>query len=206
MTRDAFLLLMAGSLRNKNTGSELLQNFEDEAMPFTQDLFRVAMFLKRNRDAADDLLQETMMQAFKSFHRYKMGTNCKAWLTTIMYNTHYKQLKKQTRLRLVEDKDELIAKTVPFEASVPQRITDEDVIAALGKVPQHFKEVVVLSDVEGFAYKEIAAIMDMPIGTVMSRLHRGRKMLRNELAVYAREFGIGGKDDENNSIAKGGNS
>ena len=184
----------------------MLKNFEDEAMPFTQDLFRVAMFLKRNRDSADDLLQETMMQAFKSFHRYKMGTNCKAWLTTIMYNTHYKQLKKQTRLKLVEDKDELIAKTIPFEASVPDRITDEDVLTALEKVPQHFKEVLVLSDVEGFAYKEIAAVMDLPIGTVMSRLHRGRKILRNELAVYARSFGIGDENDEGISVAQGGKS
>jgi RNA polymerase sigma-70 factor (ECF subfamily) len=197
---------MIGSLRNKNTGKQLLKNFEDEAMPFTQDLFRVAMFLKRNRDSADDLLQETMMQAFKSFHRYKMGTNCKAWLTTIMYNTHYKQLKKETRLKLVEDKDELIAKTIPFEASVPDRITDKDVLTALEKVPQHFKEVLVLSDVEGFAYKEIAAVMDLPIGTVMSRLHRGRKILRNELAVYARSFGIGDKNDEGISVAQGGKS
>jgi len=198
---------MVGSIRNNNTGEELLKNFEDEAMPFTQDLFRVAMFLKRNRDAADDLLQETMMQAYKSFHRYKMGTNCKAWLTTIMYNTHYKQLKKQTRMQLVEDKDELIARTVPFEASVPERITDEDVLTALESVPQHFKEVVVLCDVEGFAYKEIAAVMDLPIGTVMSRLHRGRKLLRSELAVYARSFGIGQEDnDESISKAQGGKS
>jgi RNA polymerase sigma-70 factor (ECF subfamily) len=196
---------MIGSLRNKNTGKELLKNFEDEAMPFTQDLFRIAMFLKRNRDGAEDLLQETMMQAFKSFHRYELGTNCKAWLTTIMYNTHYKQLKKDTRLKLVEDKDELIAKTVPFEASVPDRITDEDVLTALEKIPQHFKEVLVLSDVEGFAYKEIAKVMELPIGTVMSRLHRGRKLLRSELTVYAREFGIG-DDDESSKMAQGGKS
>ena len=142
------------------------------------------------------------MQAFKSFHRYTLGTNCKAWLTTIMYNTHYKQLKKQIRLKLVEDKDELIAKTIPFEASVPERITDEDVLAGLEKVPQHFKEIVVLCDVEGFSYKEIAEVMDIPIGTVMSRLHRGRRVLRNELAVYARNFGIGGEENNEDSISK----
>jgi RNA polymerase sigma-70 factor (ECF subfamily) len=197
--------MVSSLIKRKNT-PDLLKDFEEEAMPFTQDLFRVAMFLKRNKDLAEDLVQETMMQAFKSFHRYKLGTNCKAWLTTIMYNTHYKQLKKQTRLKLVEDKDELIAKTVPFEASVPERITDEDVLAALENVPQHFKEIVVLCDVESFSYKEIAAIMDIPIGTVMSRLHRGRKVLRNELAVYARNFGIGDTGEENISKAKGGES
>jgi RNA polymerase sigma-70 factor (ECF subfamily) len=184
------------------TREKLWENFEQEAMPYAADLFRVAMFLKRNRDAAEDLVQETMMQSLKSFHRYEMGTNCKAWLTTIMYNTHYKQLRKQTNLKLVADKEELIAQTVPFEASIPQNITDEDVLRAIEKVPEVFRGIVVLSDVEGFAYKEIAKIMDIPIGTVMSRLHRGRKVLRNELAVYARNYGISSKDDENNESLK----
>ncbi|MGI8543780.1 MAG: sigma-70 family RNA polymerase sigma factor [Aridibacter sp.] len=184
------------------TKEKLWENFEQEAMPYAADLFRVAMFLKRNRDAAEDLVQETMMQSLKSFHRYEMGTNCKAWLTTIMYNTHYKQLRKQTNLKLVADKEELIAQTVPFEASIPQNITDEDVLRAIEKVPEVFRGIVVLSDVEGFAYKEIAKIMDIPIGTVMSRLHRGRKVLRNELAVYARNYGISSKDDENNESLK----
>ena len=169
-----------------------------EAMPFSPDLFRVAMFLKRNRDSAEDLLQETMMQALKSFHRYEMGTNCKAWLTTIMYNTHYKQLRKKNKLQLVTDTEEKIAQTIPFEASVPQQITDEDVLKALDKVPDIFKEIVVLCDVEGFSYKEISAIVDVPIGTVMSRLHRGRKVLRAELTVYARNYGIRGEKPEEN--------
>ncbi len=184
------------------TREKLWENFEQEAMPYSADLFRVAMFLKRNRDMAEELVQETMMQALKSFHRYEMGTNCKAWLTTIMYNTHYKQIRKQTRLKLVEDKEELIAQTVPFEAAIPQNITDEDVLRAIEKVPEIFREIVVLCDVEGFAYKEIAEIMDIPIGTVMSRLHRGRKVLRGELAVYARNYGIGSEDDEDNEISK----
>ncbi len=166
------------------------KDFVTEAMPFTSDLFRVAMFLKRNRDLAEDLVQETMMQALKSFHRYKMGTNCKAWLTTIMYNTHYKQLRKQNNLQLVADPDEMIAQPIAFEASIPQHITDEDVLEAIEKVPEIFREIVVLCDVEGFSYKEISSIMEIPIGTVMSRLHRGRKILRNELALYARNYGI----------------
>ena len=195
-------------VKGKSEEDQLRENFEMEAMPFTADLFRVAMFLKRNRDAAEDLVQETMMQALKSFHRYKMGTNCKAWLTTIMYNTHYKQLRKQNNLKLVADTEEKIAQTIPFEASIPQKITDEDVLKALETVPEIFREIVVLCDVEGFSYKEISAIMDVPMGTVMSRLHRGRKVLRGELAVYARDYGIGRNeaDDGNEAIRKGGES
>ena len=180
------------------------QDFENEAMPYSADLFRVAMFLKRNRDVAEDLVQETMMQALKSFHRYEKGTNCKAWLTTIMYHTHYKQLRKQTNLQLVADTEEKIAETVQFEAPIPQHLTDEDVLQAIKKVPETFREIVLLCDVEGFAYKEIASLLDVPIGTVMSRLHRGRKVLRGELAVYARNYGI--EADEIKEVKKGGKS
>lgn len=192
-------------VKGKSESDQLRENFEQEAMPFAADLFRVAMFLKRDKDVAEDLLQETIMQALKSFHRYTMGTNCKAWLTTIMYNTHYKQLRKQTNLQLVPDTEEKIAQTLPFEPSIPQQITDEDVLKALGKVPEIFREIVVLSDVEGFSYKEISSIVDVPMGTVMSRLHRGRKVLRGELAVYARNYGIAEDEIENNK-RKGGKS
>ncbi|MGI8640609.1 MAG: sigma-70 family RNA polymerase sigma factor [Pyrinomonadaceae bacterium] len=177
-------------IKGKFEKERLWHDFENEAMPFSTDLFRVAMFLKRDRDAAEDLVQETMMQALKSFHRYERGTNCKAWLTTIMYHTHYKQLRKQTNLHLVADTEEKIAETVQFEAPIPQHLTDEDVLQALKKVPENFREIVLLCDVEGFAYKEIASFLDVPMGTVMSRLHRGRKILRGELAVYARNYGI----------------
>ncbi len=191
-------------IKRKSEKERLWQDFENEAMPFSADLFRVAMFLKRDRDAAEDLVQETMMQALKSFHRYEKGTNCKAWLTTIMYHTHYKQLRKQTNLQLVADTEEKIAETVQFEAPIPQHLTDEDVLQAMEKVPEIFREVVLLCDVEGFAYKEIASLLDVPIGTVMSRLHRGRKVLRGELAVYARNYGI--ETEEMKEVKKGGKS
>jgi len=191
-------------IKRKSEEELLWADFEQEAMPFSADLFRVAMFLKRDRDVAEDLVQETMMQALKSFHRYEKGTNCKAWLTTIMYHTHYKQLRKQTNLQLVADTEEKIAQTVQFEAPIPQHLTDEDVLQALKKVPQTFREIVLLCDVEGFAYKEIASFLDVPMGTVMSRLHRGRKILRGELAVYARNYGI--ETDEMNKVRKGGKS
>ncbi|MEP7039022.1 MAG: sigma-70 family RNA polymerase sigma factor [Acidobacteriota bacterium] len=191
-------------IKGKSQKERLWQDFENEAMPFSADLFRVAMFLKRDRDVAEDLVQETMMQALKSFHRYEKGTNCKAWLTTIMYHTHYKQLRKQTNLKLVADTEEKIAETIQFEAPIPQHLTDEDVLQAIKKVPETFREIVLLCDVEGFAYKEIASLLDVPIGTVMSRLHRGRKVLRGELAVYARNYGI--ETDEIKEVKKGGKS
>jgi len=191
-------------IKRKSEEERLWADFEQEAMPFSADLFRVAMFLKRERDAAEDLVQETMMQSLKSFHRYEKGSNCKAWLTTIMYHTHYKQLRKQTNLQIVADTEEKIAETVQFETPIPQHLTDEDVLQALKKVPETFREIVLLCDVEGFAYKEIASLLDVPIGTVMSRLHRGRKILRGELAVYARNYGI--ETDEMNQVKKGGES
>lgn len=197
---------MFGLARNKTGNERLWEDFEQEAMPHTADLFRVAMFLKRNRDLAEDLVQETMMQALKSFHRFKKGTNCKAWMTTIMYHTHYKQLRKQTKLQMVPDTEEKIAATVRFEAPIPQQITDEDVLAALEKVPELFREVVVLCDVEGYAYKEIAAMLEVPIGTVMSRLHRGRKVLRGELAVFARNYGLRTAEEKIKVRKKGGKS
>ena len=191
-------------IKGKSEKENLWQDFEKEAMPYSADLFRVAMFLKRDRDAAEDLLQETLMQGLKSFHRYEKGTNCKAWLTTIMYHTHYKQLRKQTNLHLVADTEEKIAETVQFEAPIPQHLTDEDVLQALKKVPEAFREVVLLCDVEGFAYKEISSVLDVPIGTVMSRLHRGRKILRGELAVYAGNYGI--VTEEMKEVREGGKS
>ncbi|MEZ5346002.1 MAG: sigma-70 family RNA polymerase sigma factor [Pyrinomonadaceae bacterium] len=192
-------------VKGKSEADQLRENFEKEAMPFSADLFRVAMFLKRDKDLAEDLLQETMVQALKSFHRYTMGTNCKAWLTTIMYNTHYKQIRKQTNLQLVPDTEEKIAQTIPFEASIPQQVTDEDVLKALEEVPEIFREIVVLSDVEGFSYKEISSIVDVPMGTVMSRLHRGRKVLRGSLAVFARNYGIA-DDESEQKVREGGES
>jgi len=190
-------------IKGKTEEEILWEDFEQEAMPLSADLFPVAMFLKRNLPAAEDLVQETMMQALKSFHRYEKGTNCKAWLTTIMYHTHYKQLRQQTNLRMVADTEEKIAETVQFEAPIPQQITDEDVLQALKKVPDTFREIILLCDVEGFTYKEIAAFLDVPIGTVMSRLHRGRKILRGELAVYARNYGTDSKETKESKRKEG---
>ncbi|HUF03296.1 MAG TPA: sigma-70 family RNA polymerase sigma factor [Aridibacter sp.] len=200
---------MPGLFKSKKDEERLLGIFEQEAMPLTPDLFRVAMYLKRDRDLAEDLVQETMMQALKSFHRYEPGTNCKAWLTTIMYNTHYKQLRKQSNMQVVDDPEEKIMQTLAFEPSIPQKLTDDEIIEAVKKVPPIFRDVILLCDVEDFSYKEISSMLDIPMGTVMSRLHRGRKVLRGELAVVARDYGIGEEPPKSNVASiysKGGKS
>ncbi|MCA1567729.1 MAG: sigma-70 family RNA polymerase sigma factor [Acidobacteria bacterium] len=169
--------------------------FESEAMPYLDDLFRIAMWLVRNRTEAEDLVQETFAQALASFHRFKRGTNCRAWLISIMYHMNSKRLRAGSKLRLVSDSEERIAATVAFMPPTPQGITDEDILNALRALPVQFQEVVILSDVEDMAYKEISEALGVPIGTVMSRLHRGRKLLRAELGNCADAHGIGREGD-----------
>jgi len=164
--------------------------FETEAVPLMADVFRVANYLAPNREEAEDLTQETFAQALKSFHRYTPDTNCRAWLVTILYHLNSKRKYKLGRLKLVEDTEEQIANTVAFVPPIPEQLKDEEILAALEKLPQAFRDVVVLSDVEEFSYKEVAEFLQVPIGTVMSRLSRGRKLLRQQLTDYARSFGI----------------
>lgn len=154
------------------------------------DVFRVAMYLTRDREEAEDLTQETFAEALKSFHRYTPGTNCRAWLVTILYHLNSKRRHKLGQLKIVEDVEEQIAETIAFVPPILQELKDEEILQALETLPQTFRDVIVLSDVEEFSYKEIAAFLHIPIGTVMSRLSRGRKLLRGQLADYARSFGI----------------
>lgn len=182
---------MFGSETQRVEREERWAAFELEALPQMADLFRIAMWLVRDRTEAEDLMQETYTQALESFHRYQPDTNIRAWLVTIMYHTRSKRLRHAGRLRLVSDAEERIAETAAFEPSVVQGLTDEEVLRALECIPQQFREAIVLSDVEELTYKEVAQVLQIPIGTVMSRLNRGRKLLRAELAVYADSFGIG---------------
>ncbi len=164
--------------------------FESEALPLMPDVFRVAQWLVRDRTLAEDLTQETFVQAMRSFHRYSPDTNCRAWLVTILYRINGKRRMKLGQLKLVEDSEEQIASTVAFEPPIPQTLTDEDILSAITRVPQKFSQIVLLADVEEFAYREIADMLGIPIGTVMSRLHRGRRLLRQELIAYAGQFDI----------------
>ena len=180
--------------------------FEAEALPHMNDLFRIAAWLVGDRTIAEDLLQETFAQALQSFHRFKAGTNCRAWLVTIMYHVNSKRLRSDGRLRLVSDAEERIAETVAFTPPTPQGLSEREVLDALDSLPWQFQEVVVLADVEDMAYKEIAEALSVPVGTVMSRLSRGRKLLRAKLVTYANTYGIGQQDEEGISAKQGGKS
>ena len=166
-------------------------SFESEALPFHADLYRFAKWLLRNQAEAEDLVQETFVEALRSFHRFEKGTNCRAWLIRIMYHLLSKRRRESTRLHVVGDIDEQIAEAVVVEPAASGELAGEEVLNALKRLPQHYQEVVILADVDDLSYKEIADALSIPAGTVMSRLHRGRSLLRSELGNYARSLGIG---------------
>ena len=164
-----------------------MQVFETEALGLADQLFRVAFRLLRDRARAEDLVQETYLQAWRSFHRFELGTNLRAWLYKILFNVYYSGQRKE-RLQLVPA-EETLAETIAYDPPTPQRVTDEEVLAALERLPRDFQIPLLLADVEELSYREIADVLEIPLGTVMSRLHRGRKLLRTELAGYARNAG-----------------
>lgn len=164
-----------------------LAEFEGAALPYAEQLFRVAVRLCRDYARAEDLVQEAYLQAWRSFHRFELGTNLRAWLYKIMFNVYYSG-RRQERLQLLPV-EETIAETIAYDPPTPMNLTDEEVLAALERLPRDFQIPVVLADIEELSYREIAEALDIPLGTVMSRLHRGRKLLRMELAHYARGAG-----------------
>ncbi|MGQ0543629.1 MAG: sigma-70 family RNA polymerase sigma factor [Blastocatellia bacterium] len=165
--------------------------FEAEAMQHINDLYRTAVRLTRDTAEADDLVQETYMQAWKSFDRYELGTNCRAWLYKILFNKfdHHRR-KKYTQAKYIQEADEFLFTNTRYSAPIPEHLTDTEVIGALNKLPDHYRSVVLLADVHEFDYKEVAEILEIPIGTVMSRLSRARGQLKRSLARVAGEYGI----------------
>lgn len=175
--------------------------FEREAMPYLDQLYGAAMRLTRDPHDAEDLVQETYAKAFASFHQYKPDTNLKAWLYRILNNTfisNYRKAQrrpKQSSNADVEDWQEYEAAShsstglMSAEAEALDKLPNTEIRQAFAQLPQDRRLAVYLADVEGFSYQEIADIMDTPIGTVMSRLHRGRHQLRELLADYAKELG-----------------
>lgn len=170
---------------------ENFAEFEAIALPHLNDLYRAARHTLGDGVEAEDIVQETYLQAWKSFHRFEVGTNIRGWLFRIMFHVMDHHRRKWLRFKWKSESDELLMEALVQEPETPQQLTDEEVLAALNKLPQNFRAVLLLADVEEFSYKEIAEMLRVPIGTVMSRLNRGRKMLRGELAGYAAAYGIG---------------
>ncbi len=169
-----------------------VEDFEAAALPHLPDLYRYAALLVRDRVEAEDLVQEVYLEAWKSFHRFEPGTNCRAWLFRILFHRLHHLRRKLAKFSLADGFGSPAAEdTIVADPPVPQEIRDEDILKALEKVPVDFREVVLMADVEEFSYKEIAETMKVPVGTVMSRLSRGRKWLRQELAEVAKAYGIG---------------
>lgn len=179
---------------------ERQRRFEEEALPYLDGMFGAAMRLTRNPADSEDLLQETFLRAFSAFDSFEPGTNLKAWLYRILMNTYISSYRKQKRSPQTVSSDEVEDFSLyrhiiddggrTPEAEVLASIPDEEVKNALEELPEQFRMAVLLADVEGFSYKEIADITDTSIGTVMSRLHRGRKALQKTLWDYARDRGM----------------
>jgi RNA polymerase sigma-70 factor (ECF subfamily) len=180
---------------------KVIARFERDVVPMLPNLYSAALRLTRNPTDAEDLVQETYLRAFRGFGGFEEGTNLRAWMYRILTNTFINAYRKKQREPVTVQDDEIedwflydrlgsSGVEASAEAEVLDRLPDEDVQRALEALPEQFRMAVLLADVEGFSYKEIAEILDVPIGTVMSRLHRGRKGLQKALWETMRERGL----------------
>src|SRR5215471_12741896 len=163
--------------------------FEAEALPHLNDLYRAAASILHNRTEAEDAVQEAYLQALKSYQRFTPGSNCRAWLFRILFHVISHQRCKWFGRIIFSEREEL-EQTAVYVEPVAEQLTDDELIQAFRKLPQQFAEVVMLADVQEFSYKEIQETLGIPVGTVMSRLSRGRQLLRTHLAECGARAGI----------------
>ncbi len=164
--------------------------FEHTALPHLNELFRTAARLLGDSAKAEDVVQETYLQAWKSFDRFQSGTNCRAWLFKIMINTIHHHRRHWFNLRVVKDSEEIL-RQAEAACPVPAHLTETGVLEALERLPADYRAVVLLADVQELSYKEVAGVLEIPMGTVMSRLSRARRLLRESLGEIGRAHGIG---------------
>ncbi len=179
---------------------QLNEDFEKEVLPHFDALYHFALRMTGDPDEADDLVQETMLKAFRFFDKFEKGTNCKAWLFRILKNTfinEYRRVSKEPNKVDYEDVQNFYenikateVKSQHYEEDAFSKLLDDDISSAISELPEDFRTVIILSDIEGFTYEEIADFIDCPIGTVRSRLHRARKMLYTKLYDYAKDKGF----------------
>lgn len=184
-------------------------NFERDAMPLAPQLYGAAVRMTRNPANAEDLVQETFLKAYRAYGTFEEGTNLKAWLYRILTNTFINNYRRDTRRPQETDLGELedlylfrrlaretsATSSTSAEDQLLEGLVEEDIKQAIESLPENFRMVVLLADLEGFSYKEIADILEIPIGTVMSRLHRGRKALQVALWDFAMKRGLVGEGD-----------
>jgi len=186
-------------LEPKNTENDIYNDFQTEAIPHQDALYNYALKIVRNSDDAQDLVQDTYYKAYKSFHQFKSGTNSKAWMFMILKNTfinNYRKLKREPSKVDYDDIENIYEEIKSdwtndnnLDLDFYQNLLDDDLSSALEKLPAKMKDVFLLCDLEGYSYEEIAELVNVPVGTVRSRLHRARKFLQYELFDYAKENG-----------------
>jgi RNA polymerase sigma-70 factor (ECF subfamily) len=176
--------------RPADSEQRLREDFDREAWPHFREITRAALRLTRRPAEAEDLASEVFLQAWKSFEKFERGTNCRAWLYKILWNVNQQRSRKKVPFTLGAEGEALLAETLAAEEPTPTEIRDEEVSAALDAISPEHKQILLLSDVDEFTYKEIATILRVPIGTVMSRLSRARAALRERVRGTSAAAGI----------------